>query len=105
MCFEYNHANKRLRFICTDDLTNLDHYENLPMQYTEIFKVVKNEIFSGFFFAQNIDFGYTLEPPLTSTHNLCFGAKIRKIGIPLHTPVFLYKSGVQGGIHFTNMFS
>ena len=25
-----------------------------------------------------------------STHNLCFGAKIRKIGIPLHTPVFLY---------------
>ena len=31
-------------------------------------------------------------------HNLCFGAKIRKIGIPLHTPVLLYKSGVQGGI-------
>ena len=28
------------------------------------------------------------------THNLCFGAKIRKIGIPLHTPVLLYKSGV-----------
>ena len=26
-----------------------------------------------------------------STHNLCFGAKIRKIGIPLHTPVLLYK--------------
>ena len=25
-----------------------------------------------------------------STHNLCFGAKIRKIGIPLHTPVLLY---------------
>ena len=31
---------------------------------------------------------------LTSTHNLCFGAKIRKIGMPLHTPVLLYKSGV-----------
>ena len=31
---------------------------------------------------------------LTSTHNLCFGAKIRKIGKPLHIPVFLYKSGV-----------
>ena len=29
-----------------------------------------------------------------STHNLCFEAKIRKIGIPLHTPVLLYKSGV-----------
>ena len=42
---------------------------------------------------------------LTSTHNLCFGAKIRKIGISLHTPVSLYKSGVQGRIHFTDMFS
>ena len=30
----------------------------------------------------------------TSTHNLCFGAKTRKIGIPLHTPLLLYKSGV-----------
>ena len=53
-------------------------------------------------FAQNIDCGYTLEPPrrgeavLTSTHNLCFGAKIRKIGIPLHTPVLLYKMGFKG---------
>ena len=42
---------------------------------------------------------------LTSTHNLCFGAKIRKLGIHLHTPVLLYKSGVQGGIHYTDMFS
>ena len=40
-----------------------------------------------------------------STHNLCFGAKIRKIGIPLQTPVLLYKSEVQGGIHCTDMFS
>ena len=53
-------------------------------------------------FAQNIDCGYTLEPP---RHNLCFGAKIRKIGIPLQTPVLLYKSGVQGGKHYTDMFS
>ena len=45
------------------------------------------------------------EAVLTSTHNLCFGAKIRKIGIPLHTPVLLYKSGFQGGIHCTDMFS
>ena len=46
-----------------------NHYENLPMQYTEIFKVVKNEIFHQknldifLIFAQNIDCGYTLEPP------------------------------------------
>ena len=43
------------------------------------------------------------EAVLMSTHNLCFGAKIRKIGIPLHTPVLLYKSGVQGGVHYTDM--
>ena len=94
------------------------------MQYTEIFKVVKNGNFHHknfdifLIFAQNIDCGYTLEPPrrggsknrldeavLTSTHNLCFGAKIRKIAITLQTPVFLYKSGVRGGIHYTDMFS
>ena len=68
------------------------HYKNVPMQYIEIFKVVKNENFDIFLiFAQNIDCGYLLEPPakvvLTSTGlNLCFGAKIRKIGKPLHTP-------------------
>ena len=33
------------------------------------------------FLLQNIDCGYSLEAEavLTSTHNLCFGAKIRKI--------------------------
>ena len=42
--------------------------------------------------------GYTyflVEAVLTCTHNICFGAKIRKIGIPLHTPVLLYISEVQ----------
>ena len=44
------------------------HYENMPMQYTEIFQVVKSDNFQNFFysfliFAQNIDCGYTLEPP------------------------------------------
>ena len=57
-------------------------------------------------FAQNIDCGYTLEPPhLTSTHNLCFGAKIRKLGIPLHTPFCYIKVGFGVGTHFTDMFS
>ena len=37
-----------------------------------------------------------------STHNLCVGAKIRKVDLPLHTPVLLYKSEVQGGIHCTD---
>ena len=45
------------------------HYENMPMQYIEIFKIVKNENFQRknfdivLIFAQNIDCGYTLEPP------------------------------------------
>ena len=49
---------------------------------------------SGLYFAQNIDRRYMLEPPRqnclseavlvsTGTHNLCFGPKIRKIGISL----------------------
>ena len=71
----------------------------MPMQYTEILKVVKkNEKFHQknfdifLIFAQNIDCGYTLEPPrrggLTSTHNLCFGAKIRKNRYTLAYPSF-----------------
>ena len=45
------------------------HYENMPMQYTEIFKSVKIEKFQKknfdifLIFAQNINCGYTLEPP------------------------------------------
>ena len=53
------------------------------MQHTAIFHARKNDnfhliIFYYFLiFAQNIDCGYT-EAVLTSTHNLCFRAKIRK---------------------------
>ena len=50
-------------------MTIICHYENLPMQYTEIFLAIKIKIFSRkkldifLIFAQNIDCGYTLEPP------------------------------------------
>ena len=60
-------------------------------------------------FAQNIDCGYTLEPPRRGGFNeypqSMFWSKTKNIGIPLHTPVLLYKSGVLGGIHCTDMFS
>ena len=58
------------------------------MPYTAIFHGCKNDNFqmkkvdNFLIFAQNIDSGYTLEPPhceavvLTRTHNLCFRAKI-----------------------------
>ena len=52
----------------------------------------KKDIFF-YIFTQNIHCGYN-EAVLTSTHHLCFAAKIRKIGILLQTSVFLYKSGV-----------
>ena len=78
------------------------HYENMPMQYKEIFfKVVKNEKFPlKFFFDIFLIFApkhrlwVLVKTASASTHNLCFGAKIRKIGIPLQTPVLLFKSGV-----------
>ena len=60
------------------------HHENMPMQYTAIFHSCKNDNFRlkyfDYFhiFAQNIDCGHTLEAVLTSTYNLCFGAKIGK---------------------------
>ena len=41
----------------------------------------KNDMFN--IVAQKIDYGNTLEPVLTSTHNLCFGAKIKKHKLPM----------------------
>ena len=61
------------------------------MKYTESFGCKNEKQNIGIFLviAQNIDCGNTLI--LTSTHNLCFGAKIRKIGIHLQTPFSLFK--------------
>ena len=44
------------------------HYAHIPMQYAEIFKGSKMLFLDDFFYfflicAQNIDCGYTLEPP------------------------------------------
>ena len=47
-------------------------------------------------FARNIDCGYTLEPPLTSTHNLCFRAEIRKNVYPCKPQFFYIKVGCKG---------
>ena len=87
--------------ICVIVLRKLAHaiYRDFhSYKINENFQQKKFDIF--LIFAQNIDCGYTMP----STHNLCFGAKLRKIGKPLHTPILLYESGVQGGIHFTDMF-
>ena len=53
------------------------HYENTPIFFTskkkkkkENFQIKYSDIFH--IFAQNIDCGYSLEPPLMSIHNLYF---------------------------------
>ena len=76
----------------------------MPMQYTVIFIVVKNENFQWkmfdifLIFAQNKDCGHTLEPPRRGGSNeyplSMFWSKNKKIGLPLRTLVLLYKSGV-----------
>ena len=73
---------------------NKTHFENTPIQIywkfynqkKENFQIKKSDIFH--ISAQNIDCGYSLEPPRrggsNEYHNLCFWAEIRKI---MHTPV------------------
>ena len=77
------------------------HYKKLPMQhvqYTEIFKVVKNENFQWknfdifLVFAENIDCGYKLKRPRqggSSEYSQSIFWSKNKKGIPLHTPVLL----------------
>ena len=100
------------------------YYENMTIQiYWKLYhqkkkkkKKKKNENFQiknsdSFHFhisVQNIDCGTRLnrldEAVLTSTHNLCFWAEIRKIMYTL-TPVLLYISGIYWGQNYIGMFS
>ena len=84
------------------------------MQHTDIFKVVKKKtkIFSFdifLVFSQNIDCGYTLEQSRRGGYNeypqSMFWSKNKKNRYTPAFPALLYKSGGQGGIHFTDMFS
>ena len=83
------------------------HYENLPMQYTVVVfflfffssvKIHRKILIFFLFLLQNIDCGYTLEPPRRGGSNeypqSMFWSKNKKIGVPLHIPVLLYKCGV-----------
>ena len=82
----------------------------MPVQYTEIFKVVKNGNFHQkkfdifLIFAQNIDCGYTLEPPRRGGSNeypqSMFWSKNKKNRYTpsgAHIPQFCYiKVGFKG---------
>ena len=90
------------------------HYANMSVQYTAIFHGCKNDNFQMKFFdiflifAQNIDCGYTLEPPQRGGSNeypqSVFCSKNKKKCIPQLTLVLLYKSGVQGGVRYMDLF-
>ena len=56
-------------------ISKTENFQIKPPQKTLIFFHIS---------AQNIDCGYSLEPPRRSAHNLCFWAEIRKI---MYTPV------------------
>ena len=79
----------------------------MPMQYAAIFNGCKNDKFQleifdiSLIFAKNIDCGYTL----TSTHNLCFRAKIRKNVHPCKPQFYysLYKKKRKHYIIFNNL--
>ena len=76
-------------------LTFLFHYENVP----DFISAVKNKTFIGKFLIVLTISAHSKHwlwvHVKTGTHNLCFGAKTRKIGIPLLTPVLLYKSRIS----------
>ena len=63
-----NRCPQRLT-LCRSSELSQKHYENTPMQYLAIFHGRKNDNFqmkncdNFLIFAQNIDCGYTLEPP------------------------------------------
>ena len=59
---------------------NAADINNLPMQYTEIFSAEKMKISTEIFICFSYFCSKILgEAVLMCTHNLCFGAKIRKI--------------------------
>ena len=76
------------------------HYENMPVQDIEIFRVVKNENFQEkiliffYFYSKHIYCGYSLEPSRSNEYpQSMFWSKNKKNRYTLHIPVFLYKSG------------
>ena len=56
------------------------HYANMSVQYTAIFHGKKN----GYFQIKNCNIFLIFAQVLTSIHNLCFGAKIRKKYTPVN---------------------
>ena len=96
MYYVTNHRRGRFR---THTKTFMSITQTFPCIMQRFLKAVKMIIFRwNFWYFSYFYSKYRLwvhaEVVLTSTHNLCFRAKIRRKCIPLYTPVLLYKSGV-----------
>ena len=87
----------------------------MPMQYKEIFKVVKNENFPlkkidiFLIFAQNIDCGYTLEPPRRGGSNeypqsMFWGKNKKNRYTPAYPSFTIEKWGIRGYTLYGNVF-
>ena len=79
------------------------HYENLPMQYTEIFfelqklkKFIGKSLMFSIFLLKTLIVNHLAEAVLTSTHNVSFVAKIRKIVYPCKLQFYCLKVGFEG---------
>ena len=85
-----------LRTVCVTSV--LDHcmviQKHTHAAYRDFLSCKKMKIAIFLIFAQNIDCGYTLEPPRPV--NILEQIYIKKIGIPPHIPVLLYKKGFEG---------
>ena len=73
--------NKNFQFLKLQEKSA--HYENMPMQYTEILKVVKDENFQKFLdifliFAQSIDCGYMFRGGSNQYPQSMFLIKVKK---------------------------
>ena len=84
------------------------HYENLPIQNTEIFSGAKIsleefDILLYICIHKTIDYGYTELSRRGGSNEYPQSMLwiLRKIGIPLYIPVLLYKIGVYGVRHYT----
>ena len=77
------------------------HYENTPMQHTAFFHGCKNDNFHlkyfvhNHIFAQNIDCGYTLEPPNEYPQSM-FWSKNKKNVYPCKPQFYYIKVGIKG---------
>ena len=88
MCTEEEDKNNRVQ-----------HYENWPIKYTEIFQGKKSIVLLFYYFRSKLvakPHSTTFRGGSNEYHNVRFGSKIRKLGIPLKPQFYYIKVGFKG---------